>query len=390
MDGIWSERELGEVFTQTTEYVNPQEGEAELFSLTIEKGLTKKTERYDRTFLVKKNDKFKKVYPNDFVYNPMNMTLGAVGFNDLGVSVSVSGYYVTMRIKSNWDSQYFKVWLTSPQAIRYYKSYATGSLIEKQRIQFPTLSTIKFKVPSFKEQQKIGALFKQLEEIITLQQIVIEQQEEYKKVLLQKMFPQKGKRVPEIRIKGFHGEWEEYKLGEIAPVEGGYAFKSEEFGNGNMPIIRISNILNDGSINGEFVTYKEDERYEKYKVIGGEYLIAMSGATTGKTGLNKTTAYINQRVGIFRSKQNASNDFVGTIIKSKEFRDYLSIQWGAGAQPNVSPKQINGYDTLIPSLKEQQKIGAFFKRIEEMIALHQQKLEHYQNLKKALLQRMFI
>ena len=80
---VWKQRKLGEVFEQTTNFVNPDKGEIELWSLTVEDGLTPKSERYNREFLVKKNANFKKVRPGDIVYNPMNMTLGAVGYNGM-------------------------------------------------------------------------------------------------------------------------------------------------------------------------------------------------------------------------------------------------------------------------------------------------------------------
>ena len=77
----WEQRKLGEVFRQTAAFLNPKEDDIELWSLTVESGLTPKTERYNREFLVKKVDAFKAVSPNEFIYNPMNMTLGAVDLN---------------------------------------------------------------------------------------------------------------------------------------------------------------------------------------------------------------------------------------------------------------------------------------------------------------------
>lgn len=184
----WIELKMEEVFEQTSLYINPKESDLELFSLTVEKGLTQKTARYNREFLVKKADKFKKIASKEFVYNPMNMTLGAVGFNNFNFSVAVSGYYITMKINPEYDSEYFKVFLTSPQAIRLYKAHATGSLIEKQRVQFPNFAEIKIKVPSLKEQQKIGSFFKQLDDTIDHHQKKLGDYQQLKKALLQRMF----------------------------------------------------------------------------------------------------------------------------------------------------------------------------------------------------------
>lgn len=167
---VWEQRKLGEVFEQVSNFVNPNEGDVELWSLTVEDGLTPKSERYNREFLVKKEDNFKEVRPGEIVYNPMNMTLGAVGYNKMSKSVAVSGYYTTMITKDHYDSYYINTWLKSPQAILLYKAYATGSLIEKQRVQFPTLSIIPAAFPNFEEQKKIGEYFTTLDNLITLHQ----------------------------------------------------------------------------------------------------------------------------------------------------------------------------------------------------------------------------
>lgn len=188
----WEQRKLGEVFEQTTNLVSPNEDEIELWSLTVEDGLTPKSERYNREFLVKKDNNFKEVRPGDIVYNPMNMTLGAVGYNGMAKSVAVSGYYTTMIAKKGYDAYYINTWLKSPQAILLYKTYATGSLIEKQRVQFPTLSIIPAAFPNYDEQTKIGQYFESLDNLITLHQRKCDTLKELKKYMLQNMFPKKG------------------------------------------------------------------------------------------------------------------------------------------------------------------------------------------------------
>jgi type I restriction enzyme S subunit len=166
----WEQRKVGDVFIQTAEYVNPQAENIELWSLTVEKGLTPKTERYVRDFLVLKDDKYKAVRPNDVIYNPMNMTLGAIGYNDMSKTVAVSGYYVTMKPSKEVDGYYIKTWMQLPQSIELYKAHATGSLLEKQRVQYPTFSEIKFIVPDLSEQRRIGTFFRNLDNLITLHQ----------------------------------------------------------------------------------------------------------------------------------------------------------------------------------------------------------------------------
>lgn len=195
----WEQRKLGDVFEQTSNLVNPKEDEIELWSLTVEDGLTKKSDRYNREFLVKKDDNFKEVRPGDIVYNPMNMTLGAVGYNGMAKSVAVSGYYTTMVAKENYDTYYINTWLKSPQAIRLYRTYATGSLIEKQRVQFPTLSIIPVTFPKYEEQIKIGSYFHSLDNLITLhhrKQIYVLNTRIYAKTTL--IITKEKKKMPEL------------------------------------------------------------------------------------------------------------------------------------------------------------------------------------------------
>ena len=187
-EGEWEKYYLGDIFEQVSNYIEPSV-ENELWSLTIEKGLTPKTDRYKRDFL-KKNDKFKKVDVNEFVYNPMNLTLGALDLNDNEVTISVSGYYVVMKNRDieKFDNDFLKILLKTTYAIYQYKQFATGTLIEKQRVQFPTFSEIPFYLPPITEQCAIGAYFSNLDNLINSYQEKISQLETLKKKLLQDMF----------------------------------------------------------------------------------------------------------------------------------------------------------------------------------------------------------
>ena len=188
-EGEWGKYYLGDIFEQVSNYIEPSV-ENELWSLTVENGLIPKTNRYKRDFLVKKNDKFKKVDVNEFVYNPMNLTLGALDLNDNEVTISVSGYYVVMKNRDieKFDNDFLKILLKTTYAIYQYKQFATGTLIEKQRVQFPTFSEIPFYLPPIAEQQAIGACFSNLDNLISSHQEKISQLEILKKKLLKDMF----------------------------------------------------------------------------------------------------------------------------------------------------------------------------------------------------------
>lgn len=259
-----------------------------------------------------------------------------------------------------------------------------------------TIDNISGFVPSnSQEEELISALFNQLDKCITLHQRKLEHLNLKKKALLQKLFPKNGERYPELRFPGFTDAWEQRKLGDLTPLRGGFAFKSTEFKATGVPVIRISNILSDSSIGGDFAYYLEQNNDENYVLPNNALVIAMSGATTGKAAVLKNTGnikfYQNQRVGYFQNNLKCDYSFISTLVKSSIFLKQLESVLVAGAQPNISSKEIDSFIFKIPiSTDEQRKISKLFNMIDSTITLHQRKLDHLQLQKKALLQQMFV
>ena len=158
--------------------------------------------------------------------------------------------------------------LSNLKVDKWFGIYSTYTMLQKELnniqgtsikgITKPELLKKKMRTPSLiDEQSKIGTLFKQLDDIIALHQSKLDLLKEQKKGFLQKMFPKNGAKVPELRFEGFTDDWEERKLGDIAPLRGGFAFKSSKFRNTGVPIVRISNILSSGEVGGDFAYYDE-------------------------------------------------------------------------------------------------------------------------------------
>lgn len=209
-----------------------------------------------------------------------------------------------------------------------------------------------------------------------------------------KQMSEKATKTPQIRFDGYTDAWEERKLGDIAPLRGGFAFKSSKFRNTGVPIVRISNILSSGEVGGDFVYYDEQDKDDKYILPDKSAILAMSGATTGKVSILSLTdydkVYQNQRVGYFQSVDDIDYGFISTIVRSELFMTQLESVLVSGAQPNVSSKEIDSFNFMIPILvQEQQKIGVFFKKLDEIIALHQRKCDLLAKMKKSYLQKMF-
>lgn len=189
IDG-WEQHKLGDSIVESTERTSDFKNYP-LYSLTIENGVTEKTERYERGFLVSKDtDLFKVVSPQNFVTNPMNLRFGAIGFNRNPYKISVSGYYDVFSLDGNECSEFWNAYLKTSQALKKYDDVATGSLIEKRRVHFSELQRIEFLVPKdVEEKKKIGEYFKNLDSLINLNQCKLEKLKNIKKSMLEKMFP---------------------------------------------------------------------------------------------------------------------------------------------------------------------------------------------------------
>lgn len=395
--GDWGRHTLGDVFTQTSNYVNPKEDGIELWSLTVEDGLTPKTERYVREFLVKKDDKFKEVRPGDIVYNPMNMTLGAVGYNGMDHSVAVSGYYTTMVAKEDYDAYFINTWLKSPQAISLYKEYATGTLLEKQRVQFPTLSIIPAVFPLKDEQVDIGILFGYIDNLIALYQHKSEMLTRAKQFYLQNMFPKRGEKIPSLRLAEYKHPWHFVRLGDIVDR----VTRKNENNVCELPL----------TISAQYGLIDQNEFFDRRiasKDVSGYYLIrngefAYNKSTSGDApwGAVKrldrydegvlSTLYIVFRIK--DEKKTCSEYIVSYYTTNLWHKDIRSIA-AEGARNhgllNIAPSDF--FDTLIimpEEFEEQKAIGEFFCNLERLTSLHQNKVSTLKTLKKFMLQNMF-
>ena len=156
----WKASCLGEFFTE--QLIRTSNSiDTPLVSLTVEDGVTPKTERYYREFLVTKDgDNYKAIKPGWFAYNPMNAHLGAIAPNHLGYTAAVSGYYNIFSVNEAETISFWEEYLTSYPMLTHYKLIATGSLIEKQRVHYSQFVNIHRRLPSVEEQKYLSKLFK--------------------------------------------------------------------------------------------------------------------------------------------------------------------------------------------------------------------------------------
>ncbi|VGU93731.1 type I restriction-modification system S protein [Streptococcus pyogenes] len=388
--GEWEEKKLGEIsrmFSGGTpnvgipEYYNgniPFIRSAEINSDQTELSITDKGLSNSSAKLVEKNT---------LLYALYGATSGEVGLSR--ISGAINQAILAIIPEKKYSSLFIKNWLYKQKSsiIEKYlqggQGNLSGSIVKELTIQFPSLS----------EQEAIGELFQTVDQLIQLQRQKLATLKEQKQTFLRKMFPAQGQKVPEIRLQGFDGEWEENKLGEVSPLRGGYAFESDKFQSDGIKIIRISNILSSGIIGGEFAHYHQINNDDKYLLTGGSALIAMSGATTGKVSILNTEEkyYQNQRVGYFMDLNKIHYNFIIAFLKSLNFNKQIQSVLVAGAQPNISSKEIDNFQILYPRHNvEQEAIGNFFQTLDQQIAQSEEKLTELKALKQTLLNRLFV
>ncbi|KHL77568.1 restriction endonuclease subunit S [Helicobacter pylori] len=237
-------------------------------------------------------------------------------------------------------------------------------------------------LPPLNEQIAIANILSDVDRYLYSLDALILKKESVKKALSFELLSQRK------RLKGFNQAWQRVRLGDICYLKNGFSFKSDLFKNMGIPIIRISNISSvDNCINtNDLVFYDPILIDNDYILKQGDLILAMSGATTGKSclyNLNKI-AYLNQRVGVFRAKTSFCYDFLVQFVFSELFTSRLKLILTAGAQPNISSFDIEDFEILLPPLDEQIAIANILSGLDSEIISLKNKKRQFENIKKAL------
>ena len=248
-------------------------------------------------------------------------------------------------------------------------------------------------LPSKPEQQKIAEIIKLQERVIELNSRIIRQLELMKKACLRKMFPEHGNNVPEVRFPGFTDSWEQRKVSECAEFRRGsfpqpYGNKEWYDGEGAMPFVQVADVSDDMKLVKD-TKQKISKLAQPMSVYAEEksVLVTLQGSI-GRVAITQYGAFVDRTVLIF-DKYNKDIDkvFWAYIIKEK-FIDEAKKAPG-GTIKTITKEVLSDFDLMLPSYEEQQKIGEYFEGIDDLITLHQCKLNEEKQKKKALMQLLF-
>ena len=387
----WEQRKLGEILQERNSRTSDFESNP-LYSLTIESGVTPKTDRYERSSLVTKTeDLFKIVKPNEFVTNPMNLRFGALGYNQNAFTVSVSGYYDVFSIDDDKCSGFWNSYFKTPTAMNIFDNAATGSLIEKRRVKYSTLQQLAFYMPNdLSEKAEIGKYMDTLDRLITLHQRECERLQIIKKSMLENMFPKNGERVPRIRFSSFTDDWEQRKFSDIT-------FPAGEKNKDNLP-------LESYSITNEHGFVPQDEKFENggtmreadkrmyYIVSPNSFAYNPARINVGSIGYQNTSknVIVSSLYEVFKTTDDVDDRFLWHWFKSNDFKKMILRLQEGGVRLYFYYDKLCMGSIAMPTLPEQKLIGAYLDKLDNLITLHQRELEKLQNIKKSMLEKMFV
>ena len=201
--------------------------------------------------------------------------------------------------------------------------------------------------------------------------------------------------IPKLRFPGFTGAWEQRKLGEITSHRGGTAIEKYFDENGEYKVISIGSYGLNSKYVDQNIRAKSNEITNERVVHAGELTMVLNDKTANGTIIgrsllieNDNEYVINQRTEIITPKENFNNKFAYTLLNGP-FRNKVRRIVQGGTQIYVNYSSVEKLTVFLPNIKEQEEIGKFFNQLDSLIALHQRKLEHLQEQKKGLLQKMF-
>ena len=389
----WEQRKVGELLTERNEQA-PMSDEYPLMAFIANEGVAPKGERYDRSALV--NDTASKLYKKtkfgDFIYSSNNLETGSIGLNKYG-KASISPVYSIFKPTGIADSDFLGRRLIRKDFINEMVKWRQGVIYGQWRIHESDFIKIEVTVPTVEEQYKLGLLLDNLDTLITLHQRKYEKLLNIKKSMLDKMFPQNGVSVPEIRFKGFTDPWEQRKLGEIAKE----VVRNDPASDAPIMMITAGNGFIEQS--DRYAFNNAGESLKKYILLECGELAYNHGASKLRpygSCFALTTVEKARIPFVYHcfSVEKSNPEFLSIELNGANVENQLRKIVSSGARMdgllNIAYSEYTEVTVQLPKKEEQDWIAKFFKQLDTLITLHQRKLEKLQNIKKSCLEKMFV
>ena len=391
----WEERKLSSGLREYTDRVIVED-DKEYYQISVRNnfgGITLRGSKMGNKIGRKRQAKINLTkYPQTLIFTRQTVEQGGIGWVDKYCDGAiVTENMPTISLDTSVFSKYF---LTNLFQTRIFYKNAILDNIEGGSAQIAIheskflSSTLLF--PNLDEQEKIGQFFKQLDDTIDLHQRKLDLLKEQKKGYLQKMFPKNGAKVPELRFAGFADDWEERKLKELGDIQTG----------NTPPTSNLDNYSTDGVlwvtptdikmlVISDTAKKLSEVGVTKARIAKAGSILVTSIASIGKNTLVTMDAGFNQQINSLTP--TPKNDSYFLLTQSEKWSEKMKKTAASATMQIVNKTDFSNISTFVPVHKEeQQKIGLFFKQLDNTITLHQRKLDLLKEQKKGFLQKMFV
>ena len=358
-------------------------------------GVIPKSDRYERDFLVTtKNKKYKITKINDICYNPANLKFGVICRNKYKDGI-FSPIYITFETTENYSPNFVELLVTNPKFIRASLRYQEGTVYERMAVSPDNLLKMPISIPNIELQDKISKIFEDIDIKIKEEIGLIQKLKDTKSALLIKMFPQENQSVPELRFDDFTNDWEQRKLGDmLKTLKDGTHGTHQDVEIGPL-LLSAKNIKSGKVIWDDSDRRISQDSYNKihssFKLMKGDVLLTIVGSI-GETAILKEPDIMTfqRSVAILSPNDNLFSQFLHTEIQTNKFQRELENRKSTSAQSGIYLGELSEIPIMFPSKEEQTKIGILFQSLDNLITLHQRKLDKLKEVKDALLDKLLV
>lgn len=337
------------------------------------------------------NSSAKMVSQGDILYALYGATSGEVAISQINGAINQA--ILAIKPKSGYSSEFIMNYLKKEKN-NILEKYLQGG---QGNLSAAIVKSIELNLPSLAEQSAIGSLFRTLDDLLASYKDNLTNYQSLKATMLSKMFPKAGQTVPEIRLDGFEGEWENIRLGNCAIIKGRLGWKSlkqEEYTEVGPSMIAGKHIKN-GVIDWGKVDHIPQWRYEESPDImlkNGDIIFSKDGSLGNPAlVLNlKEEATINSTMMLVRLYKEILPQFFYQVLTSSVFQKLIYLKVSGSSIPHLFQADMQDFKFFAPCIEEQQAIGAYFSNLDSLISAHQEKISQLETLKKKFLQDMFI
>ena len=372
----WVENVLGDIYTERKE---PGKEGLPLLMVSIHSGVSDgevgEKDLPKRFKRIEDKSQYKRAVVGDLVFNMMRAWQGAIG--SVRTEGMVSPAYVVAKPNDMVDPLFMDYYMKTNRMVHTIHQQSYGVTDFRLRLYWESFAPIPCVLPPAREQKKIAEILTTQGKVIELEQQKIEEIIKVKRFFLEKMFPKKGKAVPEIRFKGFTDPWEQRKLGDTVQITMGQSPDGSTYSDVPSDYILVQG--NADLQNGWVFPRVWTSQMTKKADVGD--LIMSVRAPAGAMGKTAYNAVIGRGVAAIKG-----NEFIYQLLVKMDSDGYWKALSCGSTFESLNSDNIKNADMLIPDVSEQEKIGEYFANLDRLITLHQRKLEEEKEKKKALMQ----